>query len=186
MFKLIKNIFLSVLALLLLSTVSYSQHDENIKLLEKDAKLLDEPAGILMPDGILYGKDYDAAMTVTEFSDLMNNPSGNNDKVMIVKGNVSEVCQKMGCWMIMSEGGKSVRIKTMHDFFLPKDIAGRNAIVIGKFKVAEISEDMARHYNDEAKNPTIKSEDIKGPQNVYEIEAMGIKILNPELDSNKK
>ncbi len=180
MFNMIKKISFSTLVVLLLSSVSYSQHDASIKLLEKDAKMSDEPAGIKMPDGILYGKDYDGGMTIIEFSDLMKNSTDNNDKVVIVKGNVSEVCQEMGCWMIMSEGSNTVRIKTMHEFFLPKDIAGREAVVIGKFKMTEITEEMARHYNEESKNPTIKTENIKGPQKVYEMEAMGIKILIPE------
>ncbi|MEP7145846.1 MAG: DUF4920 domain-containing protein [bacterium] len=180
----IKKISFSALVVLILSSVSYSQHDENIKLLEKDAKMSDEPVGIKMTDGILYGKDYDGGMTIIEFSDLMKNSSDNNDKVVIVKGNVSEVCQEMGCWMIMSEGSNTVRIKTMHEFFLPKDIAGRKAVVIGKFKVTEITEEMARHYNEESKNPAIKTENIKGPQKVYEMEAMGIKILNSEANKN--
>lgn len=185
MLNLFKKISLSAFALFLISSVSYSQHDENIKLLEKDAKMADEPAGIKMSDGILYGKDYDAGITVIEFSDLLKNASENNDKVVIVKGDVSEVCQKMGCWMVMSGGGKSVRIKTLHEFFLPKDIAGSKAIVIGTFRVTEITEDMARHYNEESKNPAIKTEDIIGPQKVYEMDAMGIKILNPDSDINK-
>ena len=70
----------------------------------------------------------------------------------------------MGCWMRLSDGTNTTRVKTNHDFFLPKDIAGQNAIVYGTFKVTEISEDDAKHYNEESKNPNVKTESISGPQ----------------------
>ncbi|MEO8663985.1 MAG: DUF4920 domain-containing protein [Ignavibacteria bacterium] len=186
MFNVIKKISIAAIALFLFSSISYSQHDENVKMLEKDAKMSDEPVGIKMADGILYGKDYDASMEVLEFSDLIKNASANNDKIVIVKGNVSEVCQAMGCWIVMSEGSNSVRVKTLDEFFVPKDVAGSKAVVVGKFKMTVITEDLAKHYNDESKNPLMKTDDIKGPQKVYEMDAMGIKILYPVTDTNKQ
>ncbi|MCY7360650.1 MAG: DUF4920 domain-containing protein, partial [Ignavibacteria bacterium] len=88
-------------------------------------------------------------------------------------------------WMTMSDGTTKARVKTGHEFLLPKDVAGRDAIVIGTFKITEISEDDARHYNEETKNPIVKTEDITGPQKVYEIDAIGIKILNPVFEGSK-
>ncbi len=78
----------------------------------------------------------------------------------------------------MTEGDNTVRIKTLHEFFLPKDIAGKNAVVSGTFKTTELTEEEARHYLEESKNPTMKPEDIKGPQKAYIIEATGITILD--------
>lgn len=142
-----------------------------------------EPVGTATADGMLYGKDYDPGMTAISFGDLINNVEGNNDQVILVKGNVAEVCQAMGCWVVMSDGSKTVRATTSHEFFLPKDIGGKEAVIYGKFKIAEISEDDARHYNEESKNP-VSNESIVGPQKVYEIEAIGVKILNPVTDQN--
>lgn len=142
-----------------------------------------EPVGTSTADGMLYGKDYDPGMTTLTFGDLLNNVESNNDKVILVKGNVAEVCQAMGCWVVMSDGSKTVRATTSHEFFLPKDIAGKEAVIYGKFKIAEISEEDARHYNEESKNP-VSNESIVGPQKVYEIEAIGVKILNPVTDQN--
>ena len=45
-----------------------------------------------------------------------------------------------------------------------EDAAGQNVIVIGTFKITEISEEDARHYAEETKNPAVKPEDIKGNQ----------------------
>lgn len=190
--NLIKKITLSAITLFLISSVSYSQDDTKTMsdpsmkdMKEMKEATTNEPVGVKMSDGILYGKDYDETMTAVEFGDLINSVSDIDGKTVLVKGNVSEVCQSMGCWMIMSEGTNNVRVKTMHNFFLPKDIAGSNAVVFGTFKVTEISEEDAKHYNEESKNPAMKTEDIKGSQKAFEIEAVGIKILNPVTESDK-
>ncbi|HAY34068.1 MAG TPA: DUF4920 domain-containing protein [Ignavibacteria bacterium] len=137
----------------------------------------EKPAGIKMEDGILYGKDYDPGMTVVEYSTLMSNPSEYAGKTVIVKGKVSDVCQKAGCWIILSDGTNNTRVTTLHTFVVPKDIAGSQAVVIGKFIENELSEEMAKHYNDESVNKKDESE-IKGSSKVFEIEADGIKVLN--------
>lgn len=181
----IKKISLLMIALLMMSVKGFSQDDhmkQEDRMKVKDHMTIkgdvsDEPSGITMTDGILYGKDYDPTMTVIEFSELMKDPVMNDGKIVLIRGNVSEVCQNMGCWMTMTDGGNTARVLTMHEFLLPKDIAGRNAVVLGKFKVTEITEDEARHYNEESKNPK-NADEIKGPQKTFEIEASCIKILN--------
>lgn len=172
MFKSLSKIVFCLFLLMFVTSLSYTQDDVHKHESDKSTE------GIKMSDGTLYGKDYDVSMSVMDFTQLMSNPSDNDGKVILVKGDVAEVCQKMGCWLTMSDGTNTVRIKTLHEFFLPKDIAGKKAVVIGKFAVTEISEDQAKHYNDETNDPTTKTEDIKGPQKAFEIEAMGVKILN--------
>ncbi len=176
----IKQFVFFLIAIFVITGTSYSQVS-----IHKESGKNTEPVGIILSDGVLYGKDYDQSMTIIEFEDLLKSANDYDDKVVLVKGNVSEVCQKMGCWMTMSGGSQEARVKTLHEFFLPKDIGGQEAVVIGTFKVTEISEEQARHYNDETKNPKVKSDEIKGPKKAYEIEAMGIKILNSKIDSKK-
>ena len=175
MLNLLKQLSLFAVAIFLISSAAIAQDNH------KPSSM--EPVGTSTADGMLYGKDYDPGMTTLTFGDLLNNVEGNNDKVILVKGNVAEVCQAMGCWVVMSDGSKTVRATTSHEFFLPKDIAGKEAVIYGKFKIAEISEEDARHYNEESKNP-VSNESIVGPQKVYEIEAIGVKILNPVTDQN--
>lgn len=178
--SILKKFSLLAVLLLIISSVSIAQEDKHKE------HTSDEPAGIKMSDGMLYGKDYDASMNTITYGDLMGSTDANNNKVVLVKGTVAEVCQAMGCWMTMTDGSIETRVTTGHEFFLPKDIAGKEAVVIGTFKVTEISESQARHYNEETKNPKVKTEDIVGPQKVYEIEAMGIKILNPVTEPAKE
>lgn len=173
----VKNILILAFAVVSISANVYSQDHKETDHKEDYHHKAPAIDGINVDDGIIYGQQLDPAVTVVEFSDLIKNASDNDGKIVYVKGNVSEVCQKMGCWMTMTEGSTTARVLTMHEFLLPKDVAGRNAVVVGKFKVTEITEDEARHYNSESKNP-LKEEDIVGPQKTFEIEASGIKILN--------
>lgn len=188
--KSLLKIILFSISLMLAVSVSYSQDDTNagdptdVKSDVKSEVKKDAPVGINMDDGILYGKDYDHSMPVITFAELMSSADQNTGKTVVVKGDVSEVCQTMGCWMTMTDGTNTVRVKTLHEFFLPKDIAGRNVVVAGVFNITEISEEDAKHYNEESKNPK-NPEEIKGPQKSFEIEAAGIKILNAESDSSK-
>lgn len=173
--NLLKRVSLSAITIILISTASFAQdHDKSSAM---------EPVGTATADGMLYGKDFDPGLKTMDYGDLLKSADENNDKVILVKGTVSEVCQSMGCWMVMSDGSKSVRATTSHEFFLPKDIAGKEAVIYGKFKITEISEEDAKHYNEESKNP-VSNESIVGPQKVMEIEAIGIKILNSSSNKN--
>lgn len=142
------------------------------------AKAQDEPVGIVLKDGVLYGTEISPEVTAISVEELIKNQTDNNKKILVVNGDITEVCQEMGCWMVLSDGTNEVRVKTLHKFFLPKDIAGRKAVVMGKFKVTEIDEETARHYNEESKN----KKEIKGQQKAYEINATGVKLLKTEND----
>lgn len=174
------NTFRSFLlaALLLLSGTAtvYSQECNNAT--ELKASGSDDPVGTKVDGGMLYGKAIDPTSEVVSYSDFLTKMDEMNGKEVILKGTVADVCQAMGCWMTLSADGKTTRIKTEHEFFLPKDVAGREAIVSGKFMISEISEEDAKHFNDESKNPTVKTEDIKGPQKAFEMSATGIVILD--------
>lgn len=63
-----------------------------------------------------------------------------------VEGRITEVCQAKGCWVMLDAGnGTGIRVKTAHQFFLPKDAHG-TAVVYGEFKAAELSEAQAAHF----------------------------------------
>jgi hypothetical protein len=48
------------------------------------------------------------------------------------EGRITSVCQAMGCWMEISDASGEAHIRMSgHSFFIPKDAAGRRAIVEG-------------------------------------------------------
>ena len=51
--------------------------------------------------------------------------------------------------VMLDAGGTGIRVKTGHEFFLPKDASG-TAVVFGELKPVELSAEQAQHYNDES------------------------------------
>lgn len=174
-----KLLTLSIITFLAVSFTAVAQDcpykDKTIKEASSGS---DDPVGTKVDGGMLYGKSSEQPAEALSYSELIGKMEAVNGQAVTVKGKVHEVCQAMGCWMTMTENGMTTRVKTGHEFFLPKDVSGKDAVVTGVFKITEISEADARHYNDESPNPTIKSEDIIGPQKAFQIDATGIVILD--------
>lgn len=72
-------------------------------------------------------------------------------RTLAVKAPAAEVCQSKGCWMVLTEGARSIRV-TFRDyaFFVPKDIAGKTVVVEGVLSRRLLSADDAKHYADES------------------------------------
>ena len=131
-----------------------------------------------LADGTLYGGDIDATEQVLKISDIFANLEFYQNKKVVVEGTLSEVCQEMGCWTVLTDGTNDIRAMTLHKYFLPKDLQnGIKVVVEGEFETKEITEEQAKHFAEESKNPKVKAEDIKGPQKMYRIKASGIKVL---------
>ena len=89
-----------------------------------------------------------------ELTAMLKAPADFDGKSVAVEATVRKACQKKGCWMELAPAaaakGPGVRV-TFKDygFFVPLDSAGRKAKVEGVVKVAELSEEMAKHYEAE-------------------------------------
>jgi hypothetical protein len=178
-----KTISIFIFAILIMSSVAYSQGDPSMGMENNKEEKTMEPVGVKTSAGMLYGSAIDENVKQLSFGDLLGNAESVNNTIVTVRGVVAEVCQAMGCWMVMTDGTTSVRAKTGHNFFLPKDISGKEVIITGTFKMTEISEDDAKHFNEESSNPKDESE-IVGPQQVLVIDATGIEVLDSVSDSN--
>jgi hypothetical protein len=83
-------------------------------------------------------------------------------EVVQVSGVVESVCQKAGCWMVLKDGDTKARIFTKgHGFFLPRDIAGKNAVVEGELAAKRVSEKFAKHLEEDRGGDPSK---VKGEQ----------------------
>ena len=116
-------------------------------------------------------------------STLLATPADYVGKTLRVSGKVSDVCQKMGCWMVMSDAEKHMRITTKdHAFFIDEDArknsAGLNCEVEGEVIAREIEASRVEHFESES------SEDAPIPEkqatdNVsYEIVAQVIRFYD--------
>lgn len=94
-----------------------------------------------------------------------------------VDGRIKDVCRKKGCWMVLSDGEREVRVRFKdYAFFVPRDASGRTVVVQGEVKAEEISEEVARHYAEEGGDPE-RAAEIHGPQRVVSIIATGVEVL---------
>ncbi|MCM3876480.1 MAG: DUF4920 domain-containing protein [Thermoanaerobaculia bacterium] len=111
-------------------------------------------------------------------ADLVKNPAAWSGKTVRTDGTVSAVCQEKGCWMLLKSGDQSVRV-TFKDygFFVPKNSAGRAALLEGVFNVKTIPEAKAKHYAGET--PGGKPDAIKGDQKELSLVASGVEIAQP-------
>jgi hypothetical protein len=89
----------------------------------------------------------------TELAALLKTPADFDGKSVAVEAKVRKACERKGCWMELAPAsgkGPGVRV-TFKDygFFVPVDSAGRTVKVEGEVKVAELSEERAKHYESE-------------------------------------
>jgi len=87
----------------------------------------------------------------------------------VITGNVTRVCQKKGCWMVLTDGDVFARVDfNDHAFLIPKDSKG-SAEVYGRLVQKELTEDQRAHYASEGSGEL--------PAKSYEILADSVKII---------
>jgi hypothetical protein len=102
------------------------------------------------PTGEVYGKALPAGKPIAA-EVLLAEPAKFNGQRVILEGVVSDVCKVKGCWMVMAEGERKLRVTfENYGFFVPKDCAGRAVRVEGAFAIKEISVADAKHYLEDA------------------------------------
>lgn len=80
---------------------------------------------------------------VANFDEMAGQP-------MRFSGRITEVCQKMGCWMMLEDDGEAVRVKFGdHAFFLPKDQTG-TAVVHGVLERKELTSEQVEHFTEDS------------------------------------
>jgi hypothetical protein len=114
------------------------------------------------------------AVTVAE---LNAQAEANVDKVVQVRGTVTEVCQMMGCWMALADGGQTVRIKVNDgDIVFPKEAIGKPARAEGKLVRLKLSKEQAiaraKHEAEET-GRKFNAAAITGPVTIYQIAGTG-------------
>ncbi|MCF6360269.1 MAG: DUF4920 domain-containing protein [Cyclobacteriaceae bacterium] len=90
--------------------------------------------------------------------------------------NITEVCSKKGCWMKLDmDNGKTMRV-TFKDygFFVPKDAAGRTAIIQGVAKMDTVDIATLKHYAEDADASQEEIDAITEPEINYAFEAVGV------------
>lgn len=98
-----------------------------------------------------------------------------------LEGEITGVCQKKGCWltMPMGEGEKDVFVKFKdYKFFVPKDAAGKKAVIKGVAKKEVIDVPTLKHYAEDAGKSEEEIAKIDAPEVKYTFMAEGVAIEN--------
>lgn len=93
-----------------------------------------------------------------------------------VEGKIIEVCQMKGCWMKLDMGNNqtmTVRFKD-YGFFVPKDAAGKMAVIDGFAKKSVTSVEMLKHYAEDGGKTQAQIDSIIAPKEGYTFEAVGV------------
>ena len=100
-----------------------------------------------------------------------------NGEMIKVQGQVTEVCQAKGCWMILVDGDSYARI-TFEDygFFVPIETSMQRSVVYGLLSEHTISGEQAQHY---AQDAGAKSTlEMKGEVKEYSLVARAVQLEN--------
>ncbi len=122
-----------------------------------------------------FGEAFSKAKLVT-LKEITEKADKFNGKTVKLKGTIKDVCQREGCWLVLTDGEREVRVSMKdHKFTVPKDSGNKSVIVEGVIEKKTITEDMARHYAEESAGK-IDPNSIKGPQVVIAMAATGVRI----------
>lgn len=131
------------------------------------------------------GKHFGAIITgdnAIPYDQVMAKMSTTDSLNMKVRGKVSEVCQKKGCWMtlISEQPGQPEMRVTFKDyaFFMPKDLSGKHVVVDGYAYVETTSVDILRHYAEDAGKTKEEIAAITEPKREVSFEASGVLIVD--------
>ena len=116
-------------------------------------------------------------------STLLASPADYVGKTLRVSGKVSDVCQKMGCWMVMSDAEKHMRITAKdHAFYIDEESrksgAGLNCEVEGEVIAREIEASRVEHFESESSEDAPIPEKQATDNISYEIVAQVIRFYD--------
>lgn len=128
--------------------------------------------------GVVYGQvsEEKSAIPVDDLTSKLVDNSFNGQ----IKGKVVEVCRAEGCWIRLKKAdGTAMMVRAKdHAFLMPENIVGKMVLVEGSATVKETSEEMRKHYAEDAGKSKEEIAKIKGPEKSVEFAAKGVKVLD--------
>lgn len=123
-----------------------------------------------------FGDAFSQEDEVVAAKDLLADPAPFADKKVLVEGRVTEVCQAKGCWMVIADEEKTMRVMMKdHSFTVDMEGAGSDCRVEGVVTAKEVDPELVEHLAGESINPEKMPEAGKEAGSVlYQIEATGV------------
>ena len=119
----------------------------------------------------------------TDISALEAKPANYVGQTVQVKGKITEVCEKAGCWMnlVDPKTNAKVRIKVNDgEIVFPKEAVGRMAVAEGTFSKLELTKDQLiaqLKHEAEENNKKFDPASVKEGKTIYQIQGSGAVVL---------
>lgn len=126
-------------------------------------------------DWAVYG-DAVADGEVIALATLLDDPAPYEGKTIRVQGRVTDVCQKAGCWMVMADDTRHMRITMKdHAFSVDKQGSGADCIVEGVVMSKDIDPETVAHFKSESSEGAVIPEEA-ATDKAWSIVASGVKM----------
>ena len=104
----------------------------------------------------------------------------NKIESVAVRGEVTDVCPKRGCWIsVKTDDGASFFVKMKdYAFFVPTAVKGKNVVLEGSVERKVTSVEELKHYAKDAKKTKAEIDAINAPKEEIRFLASGIKVVN--------
>jgi|GEM_PF-149532 len=121
--------------------------------------------------GLVYGDSWQIGdASLIDVATALSKPENYLQNKHFYQGEITQVCQKMGCWMMLKSGEEFVRVDFKnHSFFIPKDSRGQ-AQVHGQLTLVKHSPEKIAHFKAEGAGDM--------PAKSYELIADSVLLLN--------
>jgi len=114
-----------------------------------------------------------------ELAQLLAQPEAYDGQTLTLVGTAREVCAKKGCWLLMAEGERELRMTFLdYGFFVPLDSAGSEVTAEGVFRIQETPVEEARHYLEDAGRHA-EAQAITAPVKSFTFVAAGVELRRP-------
>ncbi len=111
---------------------------------------------------------------------LLSSPDEFSEQTITVEGKVISVCDKKGCWMMITSGNKQLRIKVDDgDMVFPFNAKDKTAFATGKLEALTMSKDKAIAYLSHLAEDAGESFDpasVTGETTIYQLRPTGVVI----------
>ncbi len=124
------------------------------------------------------GKPIDVT-AVTPIEEILANPEKFVGTVVRVDGNITDVCQEMGCWIeVQDQAAKnSIRVKVKDgEIIFPKDSKGKKVVAQGKVEKLVLTKEQyiaTLKHEAEANKKQVDTSKITEGKTIYRIQGAG-------------
>ena len=121
---------------------------------------------------------YGAPFTLTSAkpaTEVLGAPAQFADQTVQVEGKVTDVCQKAGCWMVITDDERTMRVLMKdHAFSVDKGGTGALCRVEGQIIAKEIDPEEVAHFASESANADQMPEKQATDNTIFELHATGV------------